>query len=65
MKLNECDFCGSESEYLIAINDGAWAICSPCNDIVHIQMNVVLKERQEKLQTAPSTRYTIYGDEEE
>ena len=63
MKVNECDFCGTESEYLIAINGGIWAICSPCNDYVHIQMNIINKE--EKLKTQPSTRYTIYGDEEE
>lgn len=41
--MNECDFCLAESEHLIPINDGAWAICSACNDVVHIQMNVINK----------------------
>lgn len=60
---NECDFCGSKSSYLIAVNDGLWAICSPCNDYVHIQMDIINKGKVEK--TVPSERYTIYGVEEE
>ncbi len=60
--MNECDFCGSESEYLISINGGAWAVCSPCNDIVHIQMSVI--NRAKDCPTKQSKRYNIYGEEE-
>jgi len=63
VKKNECDFCGTSSPYLIAINDGIWAICSPCNDYVHIQMSIINRERE--VETQPSDRYDIYGVEEE
>ena len=39
--MNECDFCLTESEYLIPVNDGLWAICSTCNDYVHLRMEAV------------------------
>ncbi len=57
--MNECDFCRSESEYLIAVNDGLWAICSPCNDYVHIQMDITNKRRE--VETQPSESLNIYG----
>ena len=28
-----CDFCDRASDYLLPINDGAWAICRACFDI--------------------------------
>ncbi len=39
--MNECDFCQIESEYLISVNDGLWAICRVCNDYVHLRMEAV------------------------
>ncbi len=61
VKKNECDFCGASSPYLIAINDGIWAICSPCNDYVHIQMNIINRGRE--VETQPSDTLDIYGNE--
>ncbi len=62
MKVSECDFCLSESEYLISVNGGLWAICSACNDYVHLQMSIINKEKP--IETGKSDRYTIYGEEE-
>ncbi len=61
VKKNECDFCGASSPYLIAINDGIWAICSPCNDYVHIQMDIINRRRE--VETQPSETLDIYGNE--
>jgi hypothetical protein len=27
-----CDFCDRASDYLLPVNDGAWAICRACYD---------------------------------
>ncbi len=64
MKMNECDFCGSESEHLYPINDGLWAICKVCMDI-HYTVLPAIESKKDVQSTQISTRYTIYGHEEE
>ncbi len=46
--MNECDFCLTESEHLISVNGGLWAICSICNDYVHLQMTIINKNKEKK-----------------
>ena len=63
--MNECDFCGSESEFLYPINDGLWAICKVCMDIHYSILPDIEKKKEPVQLTQPSSRYNIYGGEEE
>ncbi len=50
MKVNECDFCNSESEHLYPINDGLWALCRVCMTVEYdlIPKALMLKERRDQ-----------------
>jgi len=64
--VNECDFCLSESEHLIGVNGGLWAICSVCNDYVHLQMTIINKNKEtEKKLCGHGVPYADCGCEEE
>ncbi len=65
LKVNECDFCQSESEHLYPVNDGLWAICKVCMDIHYLILPDIEKKKESVQLTQPSSRYNIYGVEEE
>lgn len=51
MKVSECDFCNCESDFLIPINDGLWAICKVCMQIhyefIPKAMNLIEEKKKE------------------
>jgi len=51
MKVNECDFCQSESKHLTPVNDDLWAICDSCMDLHYriLPRHLVLEELKQKL----------------
>ncbi len=61
----ECDFCQGKSYALYPINDGLWAVCKVCMDLHYTILPDIQKLKEPSQETIPSTRYTIYGDEEE
>ncbi len=63
--MNECDFCLTESEHLISVNGGLWAICSVCNDFVHLQMTIINKQRKKERLCGHGVPYADCGCEEE
>ena len=63
--MNECDFCLTESDHLISVNGGLWAICSVCNDYVHLQMTIINKQRKEVKLCGHGVPYADCGCEEE
>jgi hypothetical protein len=50
MKVSECDFCETESEELISINDDVWLICDTCMELHYriLPRHHVLTELQKK-----------------
>ena len=63
--MNECDFCLTECEHLISVNGGLWAICSVCNDFVHLQMTIINKQRKDPPRCGHGVPYADCGCEEE
>ncbi len=55
LKVNECDFCQSESEHLYPINDGLWAICKVCMVVEYDLIPKALLLRERKKPEDPET----------
>ncbi len=45
----ECDFCGGKSYSLHPINDGLFAVCTPCMDIHYVMIPKLDKKRSQQL----------------
>ena len=68
MKVNECDFCQTESEELIAINDDVWYICDSCMDLHYriLPRHLLLEELSSKKECSHhGLPYADCGCEEE